>query len=315
MKELINSQRKQLVSLSERIVVFDIEILNNDPTSICSIGIIEMVNLEIVSTYYSLIRPYSLKYEPVRYHIHHIKPEKLKKEKTFREVWEEISHYFQDTIVVAHDINVDMLHLRETLKRENITYPNIKMSCTNVLAHLLHPQLEKYNLSELAKLYDISFQSHMALEDAKASALILKQMIKNEGAENLKELHMKYHLAFGEMKHNYYRNMISAETVQSIKELPQNKTNDLYHSVVCFTGKLSLPKEIIEEKTRQVSALPANHVTTQTNILVVGKHNYSKVRYGKENKKVLKALKLIRQGQDLKIIHENEYIRLLNEKR
>ena len=48
--------------MNERITVFDIEVLNQDPTSICAIGIVEIVNQKIHSTYYSLIKPKNLSY-------------------------------------------------------------------------------------------------------------------------------------------------------------------------------------------------------------------------------------------------------------
>lgn len=300
--------------MAERLVVFDIEMLNNDPGSICSIGIVEMVDFKIVSTYYSLIKPKCLKHDSIRYSIHHIKVEDLIYERSFDQVWKEIKYYFEDSIVVSHDISVDMTHIRATMIQYGLTYPYVKMSCTNVLAHLLHPELQKYNLVELTKIYDFKHKAHHALEDAKACAYILKCMVKNEGFDDLTSLHMHYHIAFGEMKHNYYRNIISPETIVHLKKLPKIKINDLYHQTVCFTGKLSIPKEILTEKTKQVSALPANQVSTQTNLLVIGKEGYYKVRFGRKNKKVLKALDLIKSGQDLKIIHENEYIKLLNQR-
>ena len=76
-----------------------------------------------------------------------------------------------------------------------------------------------------------------------------------------------------------------------------------------------MPKEVLEEKTRQVSALSSQQVSYQTNYLVIGKNGYHKVRFGHENKKVKKALKLKKQGQDIRIIHEDEYLQLLEEKK
>lgn len=298
--------------MSERLVVFDIELLNKDESSVCSIGIVEMVDFKIVSTYYSLIRPWSMVYDRVCYSIHHISVNELKKERTFKEIWPEIRHYFEESIVVAHDINTDMIHLRATMKQQGIEYPHLYMSCTNMLAHLIYPEKEKYNLSELAAMHNVTFKAHHALEDAKMCAYILKKMVEKDGSETLRDLHMKHHMAFGEMKHNYYRNVISAESVVNLERLPDHK-NELYHNIVCFTGKLSVPKEELEEKTRQASALPVQQVTTQTNILVVGENGFYKVRYGNKNKKVLKALKLIKQGQDLKIIKENDYLKLLEQ--
>ena len=49
--------------MKERITVFDIEVLNQDPASICAIGIVELIDGEITSTYYSLIKPKNLSYD------------------------------------------------------------------------------------------------------------------------------------------------------------------------------------------------------------------------------------------------------------
>lgn len=301
--------------MSERITVFDIEVLNQDPASICAIGIVEVVDTEIVSTYYSLIKPKNLSYDSYRYKVHQIKPKSLYKEKTFCEVWQDIKEYFEHTIVVSHDIQGDMMNLRAACKQNKIPYPQLKMSCTNVLAHLVYPQLHKYNLKELSQMIDFEFQAHQALDDALACAQLLIEMMKHENCENILELHQKFHLDFGEMKENYYRNIISAEVAPQLLNMVQREDALLYHQSVCFTGKLSMPKEILEEKTKQVSGLPSHQVSTQTNYLVIGKEGYHKVRFGKENKKVKKALQLMKQGQDLRIVHESEYLKLLETKK
>lgn len=299
--------------MSERIVAFDIEILNQDPTSLCAIGIVELVDLKVQSTYYSLIKPRNLSYDAYRYKIHKIKPQSLYHEKMFHEVWQDIQHYFEDSIVVAHDIQGDMMHLREVLKQNHIPYPKLLMSCTNVLAHLVYPDLKKYNLIELSHYIGYDFKAHQALEDAKATAHLLVKMIEEKGCQTLKELHDSFHLEFGEMKKNYYRNLISPELAPQLLELTHKEEAFLYHQSVCFTGKLSMPKEILEEKAKSVSALSSHQVSLQTNYLVIGEKGFYKVRFGKENKKVKKALQLIKKGQDLKIINEKEFIQLLEQ--
>ncbi len=301
--------------MSERIVVFDIEVLNQDPTSICAIGIVELVDQEVQSTYYSLIKPKNLSYDMYRYKVHKIKSQSLIHERSFDEVWKEVKHYFDKSIVVAHDIQGDMLYLRETLKSYHIPYPTLQMSCTHVLAHLIYPCLKKYNLKELSKMNGFDFQAHHALEDAKATAHLLIEMLHKKNIHTLVQLHQLYHLDFGEMKQNYYRNIISPESASQLLEMNQKEDAFLYHQSICFTGKLSMPKEILEEKTKGVSALYSHQVSHQTNYLVVGKNGFYKVRFGNKNKKVQKALQLIKQGQDLKIIHENEYLQLLEAKK
>lgn len=301
--------------MSERITVFDIEVLNQDPASICAIGIVELAGTQVISTYYSLIKPRNLSYDSYRYKVHQIKPKSLYKERNFLEVWKDIKGYFENTIVVSHDIQGDMMNLRAACKQNKIPYPHLYMSCTNVLAHLVYPHLHKYNLKELAKMIGFEFRAHQALDDAKACAQLLIEMIQHEHCENIRELHQQFHLEFGEMKDNYYRNIISAEIAPQLLDMVQREDALLYHQSVCFTGKLSMPKEILEEKTKQVSALPSHQVSTQTNYLVIGKEGYHKVRFGKENKKVKKALQLMKQGQDLRIVHESEYLKLLETKK
>lgn len=301
--------------MSERIVVFDIEVLNQDPTSVCAIGIVELVDKHIASTYYSLIKPRNLSYDPYRYKVHNIKPRALYQEKRFDEVWQEIKHYFDNSIVIAHDIQGDMMNIREVLKQYRIPYPRLYMSCTNVLAHLVYPQQKKYNLIELSKMTGYEFKAHHALEDAKATAHLLIKMLDDTHNDTLEELHNQFHLEFGEMKKNYYRNIISPELAPQLLELTNKEDSLLYHQSICFTGKLSMPREILEEKTKSVSALSSNQVSLQTNYLVIGEKGFYKVRYGKENKKVNKALQLMKQGQDLKIVHEKQFLEMLDQKR
>lgn len=301
--------------MSEKITVFDIEVLNQDPASICAIGIVELEGNKMTDSYYSLIKPRNLSFDPYRYKVHKIRPNHLTKEKPFKEIWKDISHFFENRIVVSHDIQGDMMHFREVLKQNKIPYPELHMSCTNVLAHIVYPHFQKYNVTELAQKIGFKFDAHHALGDALACAHILVEMCNHENVENIRELHEKYDLEFGEMKENYYRNIISAELAPHLQEMSNKKDSFLYHQSVCFTGKLTIPKEILEEKTKQAAGLPANQVSTQTNYLVIGEKGYQKVRYNKENKKVQKALSLMKQGQDIHIVHENEFLKLLEAKK
>ncbi|MDE6953811.1 MAG: 3'-5' exoribonuclease [Erysipelotrichales bacterium] len=301
--------------MGERLVVFDIEVFNQDPTSVCAIGIVELIDLKVHSTYYSLIKPRNLSFDPYRYKVHKIKGKTLYHERTFDEVWKDIHHYFEESIVISHDIQGDMMYIREVLKYHQIPYPHLYMSCTNVLAHLLYPELQKYNLKDLSQKYGFEFKAHHALEDAKAAAYILVKMLEESHYTSLNELHEYFHLAYGEMKENYYRNIIAPESVSTLLQLSQKEESYLYHQSICFTGMLDMPRNVLQQQTKQVSALYSHQVTSQTNYLVIGKKGFYKTRYGNDNKKVKKALALKRKGQDIHIIHENEYLELLDKKR
>lgn len=299
--------------MSERLTVFDIEVLNEDPSSVCSIGIVVLEDKKIVQEYYSLIRPKNLSFDKYRYRVHKIKPESLMKERPFKEVYKEIQPFFEHQIVISHDIQNDMAHLREAMKKNHISYPECKMSCTYVLAHMLL-DMEKYNVGDLCDYYDIHLMNaHHALCDAKACAAILVRLLDDAGYDSLSDLHKDYHLAFGEMKSNYYRNIISPDLAKNNRK--SGPRHPLDQKSIVFTGVMGTPKEILEEQTKAVHAFASQNVNTHTSYLVIGRIGYYRVRFGHDNKKIEKALELIKQGQDLKIIHEKEYLKLLQKER
>lgn len=294
--------------MSEKLTVFDIEVLNQDPASVCSIGIVALEDFQVVKNYYSLIRPHNLSFDIYRYNVHHIRSKELKHAPTFKAVWQEIEPYFDHQIVVAHDILGDMSNIRAALKRDRLTYPSCLMSCTNVLAHMLEPQLEKYSVTDLCEYFHIPFENaHNALADAQACAAILKHLVDETGYLTLYDLHMNYQLAFGEMKKNYYRNIISPEHAASISRRNHVFTN----CSIAFTGNLITAKEELHKQLKRVHAYYNREVNSHTDYLVVGAIDYKKARYGRSNRKVLKALALKREGQDIKIIHEKEYLNML----
>lgn len=297
--------------MSEFITVFDIEVLNMDPASVCSIGIVQLRNMKVYKEYYSLIRPADLSFDKYRYDVHHISPKMLVNQKSFLEVWEDIKPFFENQIVVSHDIQSDMSSIRAALKKNRIPFPRMWMSCTNVLAHLVEPDLKKYNVTDLCSHYHIQIDHpHHALYDAKAAAEILHKLILKSDASSLAELHEIHHIEMGEMRENYYRNIIAPEHAPMNVKRKYIFTNQ---SVV-FTGNTRVSKEQLSMHLKKVHGYYNRDVNTHTDYLVIGHFGYYKTRYGKSNKKVKKALTLKRMGQDIKIISEKEYMRMLNRK-
>lgn len=294
--------------MSEKITVFDIEVLNMDPASICSIGIVELEDFAVVNTYYSLIQPHNLSFDIYRYNVHHIRPKSLRHAPTFKEVWEKIRPCFENRIVVSHDIQGDMACLRAALKRDHLNYPHCRMSCTNVLAHMIEPHLEKYRVAELCDLFHIPLENaHNALADAIACSEILKHLVGETEYKTLTDLHKGYQLAFGEMKKNYYRNIISPEHAATNSRRIHKFTN----CSIAFTGNMITSKEELQQQLKRVHAYYNREVNSHTSYLVIGTINYKKVRFGHSNKKVMKALALKKEGQDIRIIHEQKYLSML----
>lgn len=294
--------------MSEIITVFDIEVLNADSASICAIGLVRLEDFQVTNTYYSLVRPHNLSFDPYRYNVHHIKINDLKKARSFKDIWREILPYFDHQLVCAHDVQGDMACIRAALKRDRLPYPSCQMACSNVLAHLIEPDLEKYNVKDLCEHFHLPLENaHHALDDALACSRIVTELVKRSGYDSLRAVHKAHSIPFGEMHSNYYRNIISPEHAA----MNSKKIHKLTNLSIAFTGNMVTSKEELLEQLKKVKAFYNRDVNTHTAYLVVGAIGYKRIRYSGTNHKILKAKALQKEGQDLKIIHENEYLELL----
>ena len=124
---------------------------------------------------------------------------------------------------------------------------------------------------------------------------------------SLKELHEKENVPLGRMTSSFIEPLVSSDKVQEVKMGIQKET-------VAFTGKLAHTKQEIEAFVEQDGMTPSFHVTTQTRYLVIGKKDYKQTRYQKGNKKIKKAMTLSRQGQDIRILHEDQYIDMVRKR-
>ena len=158
----------------------------------CSIGIVEFVNGLKINEYYSLIKPIDLKFNPINSSINSIFLEDVINEREFIDIWSEISRYFIDRNIVAHNASTDISILNKTLEYYGIEKPNYKSYCTlKVSRNLL--QLNNYKLSTVAeKLKITQLNYHNALDDAHVCAQVLINLYANSPDDNNIEILGKY---------------------------------------------------------------------------------------------------------------------------
>lgn len=158
----------------------------------CSIGIVEFVNGIKVSEYYSLIKPIDLKFNPINSSINKIFLEDIINEREFNQVWNDISHYFINRNIVAHNASTDISVLNKTLEYYGIEKPHYKSYCTlKVCRNLL--QLENHKLSTVAnKLKIKQLNYHNALDDANVCAQVLINLYAYSKDDNQIESYGKY---------------------------------------------------------------------------------------------------------------------------
>lgn len=165
----------------DNFVAIDVETANYQPTSICAIGAVKVVNKCIVDRFYHLVKP-----EPNWYvrqfsnKIHGIYPKDICNEPCFNEVWEELSHFIGNLPLVAHNKSFDERCIRATCRTYQIDFPENGFYCTLTTARKKIPKqmCQSYSLPHVCDFLGIPFYNHHnALADAEACAKIAISII------------------------------------------------------------------------------------------------------------------------------------------
>ena len=156
----------------ESFTAIDFETAQWSPSSICQVGLVRVEDGKTVHTVERLIRPPNNTYFYKNIEVHKIRPEDTEDAPTFDVVWhEEMKHYIQDEVVVAHSAGFDVGCLRNTLAYYDEVQPDFEVRCTRMIY--------RRGLAYLSKKYKIPLNHHNALSDANACAqLYLKHLVR-----------------------------------------------------------------------------------------------------------------------------------------
>lgn len=169
-------------------VAIDFETATSARNSACSVAVVEVKDGVVCDSYYTLIKPPGMKFTPFNITIHGIRPEMVKNERTFPEVWDELAERLENKLVVAHNAPFDMSVLKYSLLENHLALPRFQHCCTVKIARKVWPQLVNHKLDTVGRYLNYDFHHHHALDDAKACAAIPLQAAKELGAESLPEL-------------------------------------------------------------------------------------------------------------------------------
>lgn len=173
--------------MSNTFTTIDFELATAKYSSVCAVGIVEVVDGEIVQEFYSLVRPPGNSYMWQTSRVHGIKPKHTQQSPTFPEVYPKIRELLTGKHMVAHDELLDRSVLKETMKFYQLPYQELQLAdmweCTSKIYRALGFQRTK--LSICCQLMDVELKHHDALSDARATAELY---LKREQAEQLKKL-------------------------------------------------------------------------------------------------------------------------------
>lgn len=274
----------------ERFAFIDVETANSDTSSICQIGIVVFENNVEVDAWSSLVDPLS-HFSRSNTHIHGIVADDVVGEPSFGDLYDELRGLLENQIVFSHTL-FDQRAIAGAGDQLGLTpFEHRWFDSTRVIRQTW-PRYSKrgYGLANLTKEFQIEFDHHDALEDARAAALILVR-------------------AFEESEAGLHDWLVRLETKTTRKRAPKlaklegSALGVLAGEVVVMTGEPIAGKKVASEAINSLGAAVYPGVTRQTSILVVCGDSVLQ-KTGKQKK----AEHYISQGQKIRIMTEEDFI-------
>ena len=184
-------------------VAIDFETATSCWDSICSMGICVVENNKVKEIKEILIKPVPFEFKEMNISIHGITPDMVRDKPTIHEIWDDVRHYVQNKLVVAHNASFDVGALRKTLDGCGIELPTFKYICTVKLSQIAYPELPSHKLINLGDSLGINFSHHTACDDAYACAEVLLHILRDFNINSLEELEEKFNIGIGNMYPGY----------------------------------------------------------------------------------------------------------------
>ena len=161
-------------------IAIDFETANECRSSVCSVGIVIVVDGKITDSFYSLIKPVPNYYSYWNIQVHGITERDTRNAETFPEVWAKIENRIKDLPFVAHNSSFDEGCLKSVFQYYDLYYPNYKFHCTRRQSKkVFGKELENHKLDTVARHCGFNLRNHHhALADAEACAAITMKIFE-----------------------------------------------------------------------------------------------------------------------------------------
>lgn len=173
--------------MSKTFTAIDFELATANYNSVCAVGIVDVVDGEIVQEFYSLVQPPQNKYMWQTSRVHGIKPKHTASAPSFIELFPSIKDLLVSKHMIAHDELLDRSVLKKTMEFYGLPYEQLGLAemwdCTSKIYRSLG--FERTKLSICCELMGVELKHHDALSDARATAELY---LKVDAAIELKKL-------------------------------------------------------------------------------------------------------------------------------
>lgn len=240
--------------------VIDVETPNCKNDSICSIALICVENNMVISREYYLVNPED-RFDSINMSIHNISKAMVIEEPNFPEIWNRISGYFTNGIIVAHNASFDLSVINKTLRKYKIVVPEFQYLCTLKLSKSTFPDFDKYNLKCICSSFGIDLnEHHNALCDAIACQKIYNFI-------NMKNPILKKHIQIYHLKDQHKKKIEKPILVKSLNAL-YGVVKGITCDNIINTAELKFIKEWINEYDEFSDIYPYSQINPKINAIL-----------------------------------------------
>lgn len=279
-------------------VAIDVETANARLGSICQIGVAGYKQGELVAEWVTFVDPEDF-FDPVNVSIHGIDGSDVIGAPTLPQIIEDLDSWLAGRVAVCHT-HFDRVAVHQACDTYELPVPECTWLDSARVARRTWDQFSRsgYGLQNLCDHLGYCYDAHDALEDAKASAVVLLRAVETTG------LSIEDWLTRVERPIN--PSMHAHEPIVRAG----NPDGPLFGEVVVFTGSLRMVRREAADIADAIGCQVDPGVTRHTTILIVGDQDVSKLAGHDKSSKHRKAEQLISAGQPIRILRESDFVSL-----
>ena len=280
-------------------VAIDVETANADLASICEVGVVGFDAGQVSSCWQSVIDPED-EFAPVNTWIHGIDDARVRGAPTFSQIFDHMGSLLADQIVVSHTA-FDRVSIERASTKYGLPIVDRRWLDTACVARRAWKQFSRfgYGLADLAEWCGIQFEHHRADEDARAAGEVLLRAVSDTG------------ISVSDWLDRVRQPIDPSIRKSSAITREGDAEGSLSGEVVAFTGALSIPRKEAADLAAAAGCDVAASPTKRTTLLVVGDQDVRKLAGHEKSSKHRKAEALIEKGQQLRILRESDFVRMV----
>lgn len=297
---------KAVNALPEDYVALDLETTGLDPEwdSIIEIGMVRVRRGEVVAEYSTLVNP-GMPIDDFIAELTGITNDMLAAAPALPEVLPAARDFLGDDIILGHNINFDINFIYDNCEYQGLKPVSNGYIDTMRISRRVLPDLKHHRLGDIVNALGVDHaQAHRAIGDCHATIGCYKALLAHIDAGAGREAYITEVSRHGAQRPDLHALTADGTAVDEM--------HPLYGKHCVFTGTLAKMVRLdAAQAVVNVGGLCDNGVNKDTNFLILGASDYSKIKDGKSNK-LKRAESLIAKGADLQIISENVFYDLMN---